>query len=241
VPRLQRDAQQEVPNTMSIYRVETAQFARMRSLAVALAAAGIVAPILFTALVVAQTLFRPGHSFVSLPSSALAAGPYGWVQDANFIVTGLLMSAYGLGLHLGVRQGRGGLIGPALLVLSGLGLAGAGLFPARDATGVFSQDQVGHFVAAAVAFLGGGTGLVVMSRRLASDPKWQYLAGYALASGIAMLLSFLAFGGLARTPGAPLHPWMGLVQWALVIVWFACTLVLALRLLRVARTVEAMG
>ena len=47
---------------MSTYRVETATLAKMRSLAVALAAAGIVAPILFTAVVVAQTLFRSKHS-----------------------------------------------------------------------------------------------------------------------------------------------------------------------------------
>lgn len=223
---------------MSTQSNETTPLAQRRSLVAALAVAGIVAPFLFTAVIVAQTLFRPEHSLVSLPSSALATGPHGWVQDVNFIVAGVLLAALAVGLHVGVRHSRGSLIGPGLLMLSGLGLAAAGVFPARDATGAFSQDQMGHFVAAAAAFIGGGIGLIVLSRRLASDTRWRGLGAYVLATGFAMPLLFLAFGGLARSPGAPLHPWMGLVQWSLVIVWFACVIVLALRLLRVVRAAE---
>jgi uncharacterized protein (DUF983 family) len=42
-----------------------------------------------------------------------------------------------------------------------------------------------------------------------------------------------------RPPSAPLHPWWGLFQWILLAVWFPCTVVLALRLLRVTRVADA--
>jgi uncharacterized membrane protein len=79
----------------------------------------------------------------------------------------------------------------------------------------------------------------VMSRRMAGDPRWQRLATYALATGIALLVLLLAGGSLVRPPGAPLHPWWGLFQWVLLAVWFPCTVVLALRLLRGARVADA--
>jgi hypothetical membrane protein len=172
---------------------------------------------------------------VADPISALAAGPSGWVQDVNFLVFGALMIAYAIGLHLGVRPTRWGVVGLAFLVLSGAGLVWAGLFPSTDATGARWDDRVLHIVAFPMTFLGGRLGLIVMSRRMAGDPRWRRVATYALATGIAVLLLLLAGAGPVRPPGAPLHPSWGLFQWALLAVWFPCTVVLALRLLRVAR------
>jgi hypothetical membrane protein len=210
-----------------------------RSVTAALAVAGIAGPVIFAVVALVQSLLRPERSLVADPISALAAGPSGWVQDVNFLVFGLLMIAYAIGLHLGVRPTRRSMVGLAFLVLSGVGLVWAGLFPSTDATGARWDDRVLHIVAFPTTFLGAGIGLIVMSRRMAGDPRWRSLATYALATGIAMLLLLLAGGGLVRVPGAPLHPWWGLFQWVLLAVWFPCMVVLALRLLRVARAVEA--
>jgi hypothetical protein len=90
-----------------------------------------------------------------------------------------------------------------------------------------------------MAFLGAGVGLIVVSRRLAGDPSWRKLATYALATGIAIVVLVFAFGALAEGPGTPLHPWIGLFQWVMVAVWCTCTVVLSLRLLRVARVADA--
>ncbi len=92
----------------------------------ALAAVGIAGPIVFTALVVVQGLLHPDYSHVAMPISALAAWPSGWLQIVSFLAFGLLTIANAIGLHLGVDQGRGGVLGPALLVLSGVGLVVAG-------------------------------------------------------------------------------------------------------------------
>ena len=88
----------------------------------ALAAAGISGPVMFAGVALAQSLLRLEHSLVADPISALAAGPSGWVQDVNFLVFGSLMVAYAVGLHLGVRPTRWGVVGLAFLVLSGVGL-----------------------------------------------------------------------------------------------------------------------
>ena len=209
-----------------------------RSMIAALAAAGIAGPIIFAVAAFVQSVLRQDHSLVEHPISALAAGPSGWVQNVNFLVFGLLMIAYAVGLHRGVRPGRWGVVGFAFLVLSGIGLIWGGVFPATDATGAFDENRLLHIPGFIMTFLGGGIGLIVMSRRMGRDPRWQSVATYALATGIAMLVLILVGGGLVRPPGAPLHVWLGLFQWVLLAVWFPCTIVLALRLLHLARAAD---
>lgn len=205
----------------------------------ALALAGIADPIIFAVVALVHSLLRPDHSLMELPISALAAGSSGWVQNANFLLFGSLMIAYAVGLHLGVRPSRVGVAGFAFLVLSGIGLLWVGLIPATDATGAFDENRLLHIPGFIMTFLGAAIGLIVMSRRMARDPKWKSVATYALACGIVMLVLFLVGGGLVRPPGAPLHAWLGLFQWVLLVVWLPCTIVLAFRLLRLARAADA--
>jgi hypothetical protein len=87
-----------------------------------------------------------------------------------------------------------------------------------------------------LSFLGAGVGLIVISRRMAGDSSWAGLAGYALASGIAITILFLGTGPLAVADSAPLHPWAGLMQRTTLAVWFPCTIVFALKLVRLSRT-----
>src|ERR671913_37852 len=177
-----------------------------RSVVAALAVAGIAGPVMFAGVALVQSLLRLEHSLVVDPISALAAGPSGWVQDVNFLVFGFLMIAYAIGLHLGVRPTRWAIVGLAFLVLSGVGLVWAGVFPSTDATGARWDDRVLHIVAFPMTFLGAGIGLIVMSRRMAGDPRWGSVATYALATGIAVLVLLLAGGALLWPPRAPPPP-----------------------------------
>src|SRR5262245_60798081 len=95
----------------------------------ALALTGVVAPIWFTTLVVLQGFLLPDYSHVKLPISALAAWPTGWIQILNFYVTGALTIAFALTLHRGVRATPWGWIGVAGLILGGVGVIVAGIFP----------------------------------------------------------------------------------------------------------------
>jgi len=217
----------------------TAPSLERRSVISVLATAGIVGPIIFVLIVIVQSLLHPDYSQLKLPISALAAWPGGWVQSVNFVVFGLLTIAFALGLHLGMGPSRAGMIGPALLTLSGVGLMIAGAFPWREVEGDFVVPAAHLLGGALLAFLGTGSGFIVLSRRMAADSRWRGVATYALASGIAIVILFVATFALVLSSGAPLHSMGGLVQRVTLLVWFPCTVVLALRLLRVARAADA--
>ena len=85
-------------------------------------------------------------------------------------------------------------------------------------------------------FLSSAVGLDLLSRRLATDPRWRGLAGYTLACGPAAVAGFVVLGGLAIPDGAPLHDWAGLAQRIVVLgVLFPCRVLLSVRLLSLAR------
>ena len=184
---------------------------------------------------VQEVLRRDEYSPMAEPVSALEAGPNGWVQQANFVVFGLLTLAFVVGLHRGIRPSRRGLLGPALLFVSGMGLLLAAVFPLReDAAGV-TYDPGGHFVAGIVFFLSSAVGLVAVSRRLTGDPRWRSIATYTLGCGLLALAGFVLLGALAMPDDAPLHEWAGLAQRIVILaVLFPARIVLSLRLLRVA-------
>jgi len=201
-----------------------------------LAWAGIIAPVLFTATFMAQEVFRiEEYSPLAEPVSALEAGPNGWVQQVNFVVFGLLTMAFAVGLHFGLRPARAGIVGPALLFVSGVGLLLAAIFPLReDAVGV-TYDPGGHFIAGITFFLSSAAGLIALSRRLARDPRWRNIATYTFTSGSLALAGFVVMGVLVMPDDAPLHEWAGLAQRVLIIfVLFPCRIVLSLKLLQVA-------
>ena len=200
-----------------------------------LALAGVVAPPLFTAVVVVQGLLQPDYSHVAMPISALAAWPYGWMQRLNFWVFGVLMAAAAVGLHRGMRSGPRGALAFPLLLTSAVGIVLAGVFSWTGDPRTQLVEPVAHVVAALMTFLGAGAGLVALARRMADDPAWRGLSAYTRACGMVMLALFPVMGFLAMPPGAPLHEVAGLLQRLVLLAWFPCVVVLSLRLLAATR------
>jgi HD-GYP domain-containing protein (c-di-GMP phosphodiesterase class II)/hypothetical membrane protein len=198
--------------------------------------AGIAGPVLFTATFLALEQLRRGEfSPVELPVSALEAGPYGWVQQVNFALFGLLTLAFAVGLHRGLRPIRWGAAGPALFGLTGVALLTVAVLPLRqDAAGEI-YDPGGHVVGGFTFFLGSTLALMVLSRRVAADPAWSRLAGWTLAAGIACLIGFVVTGTLVMPDDALLHDRAGLVQRAVILcALFPMRIALSLRLLKAA-------
>jgi hypothetical membrane protein len=194
-----------------------------------LALAGIVGPIGFTTLVIVQGLLLPDYSHMRMPISALTAWPTGWVQILNFCVSGALTTAFAVALHSAVRSTPRGRTGSALMVMGGIGVVLAGVFPWRMVNGV-PTETAPHVVAAVMSFASTGLGLIVFSRRMRADARWRDLATYTMCSGIAVVLLFVTVGFFAIEDGAPLHPWAGGLQRVLCTVWFCWMIVVALRL-----------
>jgi hypothetical protein len=65
---------------------------------------------------------------VRLQVSYLSLGDQGWLQIANFCVSGVLAIFFAWGLHQALKSGRGSLVGPRLIAAYGLGLIVSGVF-----------------------------------------------------------------------------------------------------------------
>lgn len=94
-----------------------------------LIACGVLVAPVFYLVSITQVVSRPDYDALALPLSFLALGENGWIQVVNFLVTGALAVAAALGLGRALT-GRGRRALPVLVGLYGLGMIGAGLFPA---------------------------------------------------------------------------------------------------------------
>lgn len=93
-----------------------------------LLACGVIAGPLFVGTWLAQAVTRDGFDPTYHPISLLSLGDLGWIQIANFVVTGALLIACAVGLRRVLRPGRAGTWGPALVAANGFGLILAGVF-----------------------------------------------------------------------------------------------------------------
>ena len=204
-----------------------------RALPVRIAAlSGIAGPSLFTLTFLAQQLFRRAeYDPIAEPVSALEAGPNGWIQQANFVVFGLLLLTFAFGLDRGLARSRHGRLGPGLLGVASVGLFLAAALPLReDAAGV-TYDPGGHFVAGVTFFLSTALAMLVLSRRLAKDSHFRTLATYTAICGVLAFLGFVVMGRFAMPDDTPLHDFAGLIQRVvLLLITFPCFVALAIRL-----------
>ncbi len=89
---------------------------------------GIISGPLFIAVVLTQFFTRAGADIHRLPLSLLSLGDLGWIQIANFIITGLLALACAIGIRRVLAGGKVETWGPLLVSTYGLGLILAGIF-----------------------------------------------------------------------------------------------------------------
>ena len=82
--------------------------------------AGIVGPLLFTAVFLVQEAFRrEEYDPLAEPVSALEAGPAGWIQQVNFVILGVLTIGHAIGQHAGMLPTRRGVAGRCCWVSPG--------------------------------------------------------------------------------------------------------------------------
>jgi hypothetical protein len=180
-----------------------------------------------------QAFLRQGFDLARHPLSLLAHGPGGWIQTANFVLTGLMVLAAAVGFRR--------VLGPKSRVvtwfLGGFGVAMivAAIFPADPVDGFppgtpegfptsISTTGLLHFVAGALGF----TFLAIScfaAARATSRRHLSSLARLSLFSGLAIVLGF--FGGFALPVGI-----LGI--WFAVLVGWAWLAVLSLGLNRLA-------
>ncbi|MFI6904479.1 DUF998 domain-containing protein [Nonomuraea sp. NPDC050394] len=192
---------------------------------------GVLAGPLYVLVSLAQAVTREPFDLTRHAASLLSNGDLGWIQIANFVITGALVIAFSYALK---RPWA-----PWLIRVYGLGLIGAGVFVADPALGFPAGTPAGppaavswhgmlHFVAGGIGFLCMIAACLFHARRHAAERR----TGWALFSALTGVLFLAAFAGIASGNASALIN----VSFALAVVlswsWIAAT---GLRFLREAR------
>jgi hypothetical protein len=165
-----------------------------------LLACGILAGPLFVAVGLLQALVRDGFDLGRHPLSLLSLGGLGWIQIANFVVTGGLYLACAVGIRGVLHPGRGGTWGPLLVGGLGVGLIIAGVFVTDAGAGFppgapagaperLSWHGILHEVGFIVAFLSSTAACLVFARRFATRRHWGWVAAGGAAALAALVLT----------------------------------------------------
>jgi len=161
---------------------------------------GIVAGPIYVAVSMAQALTRDGFDLSRHAWSLLSNGGLGWIQIANFVVTGLMTLAAAAGLRRALPDGRTRTWAPVLIGGYGASLIGAGVFRADPAQGfpagapetpAVSWHGALHFAIGGVGFLCLIAACLVLAGHFSGALAWfsritavVFLAGFAgIASG----------------------------------------------------------
>ncbi|MGV0813006.1 DUF998 domain-containing protein [Mycolicibacterium boenickei] len=211
-------------------------------LTAALLACGVVGGLSITAVSLTLAFTRPGFDLTSHANSMLVLGDWGWIQSVDFVVCGLLLSAFGVGIWRmtpGVRSGR---VAAVCVVLYGL-LAGVvvGLNPADPGFGFPPGAQQGypgpdelstsaqiHGVAGLLGFLAVTCGCFALARyfALTGDRIW---AAVSAGVGIAVLA---VSGYLALNAGEQTGTFNYVPTWVVGTMLWLFVAAVAARLLR---------
>lgn len=203
-----------------------------------LIAGGTIGPLLFMVVILIEGATRPGYDAWTMAGSALSLSSQGWMQIANFLISGLLIFGFAIGLRQVLRESRGALWTPILIGAVGIGLMLAGIFVTDPALGYPPGTPPGPTVSTTLHgalhwFVGGlvvfsclPASSFVLARRFASDAHgkkgWML---YSVVSGILMLACFGAFA-ITSMHNGPAGLWerislgLGMVWMALVALQF---------------------
>ena len=189
-----------------------------------LLACGAVGGPLFATVGLAQALTRPGFDLSKQALSLLSLGSAGWIQIANFLVSGALALAFAKGARRALRDAPGGRWLPRLLSVYGAGLIVGGIFhpdagdgfPPGTASGqsvVRTWHGALHMTAGTLAFLALMASCFVVARTFARGGR-AALARTSRGVGIGFLVCLMA----SAAPGGSLILFVGVTA---AMIWMA--------------------
>jgi hypothetical protein len=198
-----------------------------------LLACGTIGPLLFIVAFLIEGATRPNYSAWHNVVSSLSQGEQGWMQITNFIVCGVLVLGFAIGLKRVLRSGKGSTWGPILLGVFGLCLIGAGFFVTDPLLGyppgALSTPTVHgilHNLLSLFVFASLIAACFVLARRFAGDPVWRGWAFYSVATGILVTVFFVVTDVVASLNGPA-----GLFQRICIIIGWGWIALFAFRLM----------
>jgi hypothetical protein len=213
---------------------------------------GAIAGPFFTLVWFGQGFLRSDYDSMRHAISSLSLGELGWIQVANFVVTGSLILAFSMELRRALRGPAGSTWGPLLIVLLGIGLIGSGIFVTDPLNGyppgtpVIPTERTAHGILHDLFgipfFLGLPITCSVFARFFArrGERSWAWVS---LLSGIGMFaVFFVARLGFRLLPTYPdLAAYFGLLQRLTVTIGFTWLTLLAVYMMKAPAETPAPG
>ncbi len=181
---------------------------------------GITGSLVFTGLYIIEASLTPGYSSMKQAISDLELVKNGWMQSANFILMGIFVCLFGIGLRMELKKGVAAISLPVFQFLVALGLI---------LSGIIIHDPF-HTFASMISFISLVISFFLFAQRFRGDYRWKGWVAYSIVSGLLMM-AFLALFGISKSMGGP----AGLFERLVVAVRSVWSLIFTIRLLKGTR------
>lgn len=161
---------------------------------------GLAVPVVFVGVILAEGALRPGYEPLHRFGSELALGDRGWVMISNFVIAGVLVLGWSIGLRRVLDGGRAATAAPILAALFGLSFVAGGVFVTDPSPGnpegmpVPPEPTVHGFLhdANPVPFYLSLIALIaVMAYRFAAEPGGRAWVWFSIGTALAVPATFV--------------------------------------------------
>ncbi len=162
-----------------------------------LAICGMLSPIIYTVMWIIGGKLRSDYSHIRDDISSLFAvgAPNKKLMQTFIIVSSVLLFLFYLGLHEGINNGGGSIVGPILFIISSLlGMLVAFFFPLDEGGEIATFRGKMHLIlvmASGILTIGG---MVALWFRLQDIAGWSTFAIYSLISALSSLILIIIAG-----------------------------------------------
>lgn len=153
------------------------------NLQTALLCSGVIGAVLFTTVYFCFGVISPNYYMIHESISRLQLQPHGWIQSVNYIVAGLFICTFAIGLRNEMKRGFGIVLIPFCHMVTGLGSIMLGLF----------LDPQIQLYAGGITFFSLIAGLLLLVKRFTTDPQWRGWVTYTILSVVLMIVLCILF------------------------------------------------
>lgn len=177
---------------------------------------GVVAGPFYVVVSLVLAFIRPGFDITHHALSLLMLGEHGWMQQVNFIVTGLMVLAASYGVLRTVRSGRGLAIG-SLTAVYGLCLVLSAVFPPAPMDGFPTEQAQARSGDGILHLLFGALGFVALAAAAFAYARWAAHRGESrhvhlgMWCGALILVGFVGGAALAQLPVGVAALWVAVL------------------------------
>ena len=162
-----------------------------------LAICGMASPIVYTVMWILGGIIRSDYNHIRDDISSLFAvgAPRKRLFNSFIIASSFLLFVFYLGLHWGINNGQGSIIGPALFVISGFfGVLVALFFPLDAGGEIITLRGKMHLVLVMISGILTIAGMVALWFQLESVESWSLFANYSLTLAIVSIVLMIISG-----------------------------------------------